>query len=926
MLRDSEERFRSLSDAAFEGIAISEGGRILEVNKSFAEMYGYEASEVVGMPALDFVVPESREAVRRHISSHAPEPYEVVSLRKDGTTFDTEVRGKKALYQGRTVRITALRDITERKNAEKRFREAEQRYRTLVERVPAVVYMQEIGSQDSAIYMSPRIEDMTGYSPDDCKDPDLRWRMVHPEDRGRMQSEDEHTVEPGEVFTTEYRVVHRDGHTVWVRNEAVVVEDEVSGSRYWQRFMIDITERKRAEEALRENERQLRKARERAEEANRAKSEFLANMSHEIRTPMNGVIGMTDLLLDTPLDEDQREYAETVRRSGENLMMILNDILDFSKIEAGATRLENIDFDLRAAVDDVTMLLARRAHDKGLELAGLIEHNVPYALRGDPGRLRQVLTNVLGNAIKFTEEGEVVVRVKLADEDEESAKVYFEVSDTGIGMSREQQRRLFLAFTQADASTTRHYGGTGLGLAISKQLVNLMGGEMSVESQSGVGSTFSFAVTFEKQPSHARSAPSITADLAGRRALVVDDSRANRSILEKQLSSWGVQTTSVEGGPQALEELRSAVDGNVPYDLAVLDMQMPGMDGMELARRIKADPDLSPTRLVLLTSLGRRTDGQEADQVGIEAYLTKPLRQSELYDALATVLGRSAAGEEPQPVAIHSSKRQSAGSRSRVLVAEDNPVNQKVAVRMLENLGYQVDVASDGREALEALALASYGAVLMDVQMPRMDGYEATAEIRRREAAGDGRHVPIIAMTANAMQGDRQKTLEAGMDDYVSKPVKSGDLDTVLERWILPADRGTVRREAPIDRDVLARLRGLQDEDEADIVAELAGIFLEDARSGLQTVEEALQKGDAPTIETLAHKLKGGSGNLGAGGLVGLFTRLEDMGASGDLSAGFELLERLREELGKVDIALAAEVQRDVDEALRQSGSSPTIL
>jgi two-component system sensor histidine kinase/response regulator len=910
-LGDSEERIRSLSDATFEGIAISEGGRILEVNEPFAEMYGYEASEAVGMTAVDFVAPESREAVLQHISSNSPEPYEVVSLRKDGTTFDTEVRGKLSLYQGRAVRITALRDVTRRNDAEKRIREAEQRYRALVERVPAVVYMQEIGSEDPAMYMSPRIQTLTGYSPDECKDPDLRWRMVHPDDRGRMRSEDEHTVEPGEVFTTEYRVVHRDGRTVWVRNEAVVVEDEVSGSRYWQGFMVDITERRRAEEALKESERELREARERAEEASRAKSEFLANMSHEIRTPMNGVIGMTDLLMETPLSEEQREYAETVRLSGENLMLILDDILDFSKIEAGAMRLESIDLDLRAAVEDVTVLLGGRAQDKGLELASLIEYDVPGALRGDPGRLRQILTNILGNAIKFTEEGEVIVRVGLAGEDEESATVRFEVSDTGIGMSREQQALLFLAFTQADASTTRHYGGTGLGLAISKQLVNLMGGEISVESEPGVGSTFSFTLTFDKQPAYARSAPFIPADLTGLLALVVDDNQANRSILEKQLSSWGVRTTSVAGGPQAIEELRSAAEGGAPYDLAVLDMQMPGMDGIELAGRIKADPDLSPTRLVLLTSMGRRGDGEEASKSGIEAYLMKPVRQSELYDALATVMGGAVASEQTRLVSGHDFKRQQAGPCSRVLVAEDNPVNQKVAVRMLENLGYQVDVAGDGREALKALALTSYGAVLMDVQMPLMDGYEATAEVRRREeAAGEGRRVPIIAMTANAMQGDREKTIEAGMDDYVSKPVKPEDLGAVLERWVPAAPRndGTGRMEAPIDREALARLHGLQNDEDGDIVAELAGMFLTDARSGLQTVEEALQKGDAPTVERVAHNLKGGSGNMGARGMVGLCAQLEVAGASGDLSRGPALLERIRHELERVDRALEAEV------------------
>ena len=677
--RDGDQGFRGLSDATFEGIALSEGGRVLEVNRSFVEMFGYGASEVVGMPAVDFVAPESREAVAEHISTDSPEPYEAVALRKDGTTFDVEMRGKSTAYQGRIVRLTAIRDITARKRVEKKLREAEHRYRALVEKVPAVVYLQEIGGPDTAMYMSPRIEALTGYSPEDCRNPELRWLMVHPEDRERMQSEDESPVRPGEVVTTEYRVVHRDGHTVWVRNESVVVEDEETGSRFWQGFMLDITEGKKAEEALRKSEeryrlvasatdetiwdsdiladeqiwngavetmfgypqeqktstawwekhihpgdrerilasvnavlqgdgevwseeyrfrradgayssvvdrayvvrdaegkptrmigsmsditgrkqyeRELRDAREEAERANRAKSEFLANMSHEIRTPMNGILGMAELLLDTPLDEEQREFAETVRLSGQNLMMIINDILDFSKIEAGAMRLETIDLDLRSTVEDVTVLLGGRAQDKGLELASLVEHDVPEALRGDPGRLRQILTNLLGNAVKFTDKGEVIVRVELVDEDKETATVRFEVSDTGIGMSPEQQRRLFLAFTQADASTTRRYGGTGLGLAISKQLVTLMGGEMRVQSEPGGGSTFSFTVTLEKQPEYASPARNVPVDLAGRRALVVDDNRANRTILEKQLSSWGVRTTAVEGGQEALEELRSA--------------------------------------------------------------------------------------------------------------------------------------------------------------------------------------------------------------------------------------------------------------------------------------------------------------------------------------------------------------------------------
>jgi CheY-like chemotaxis protein len=602
-------------------------------------------------------------------------------------------------------------------------------------------------------------------------------------------------------------------------------------------------------------------------------------------------------------------------------MMIINDILDFSKIEAGAMRLEVIDLDLRSTVEDVTVLLGGRAQDKGLELASLVEHDVPEALRGDPGRLRQILTNLLGNAVKFTDEGEVIVRVELVDEDEETATVRFEVSDTGIGMSPEQQRRLFLAFTQADASTTRRYGGTGLGLAISKQLVTLMGGEMRVQSEPGGGSIFSFTVTLEKQREYTSPGRNIPVDLIGRRALVVDDNRANRTILEKQLNSWGVRTTAVEGGQEALEELRSAGE---PYDLAVLDMQMPGIDGMELARRIKADPALSPIRLVLLTSMGRRGEGEAASQSGIEAYLTKPVRQSELYDALVTVMSGTPS-EGRRLVTIRGLRRQKAGTH-RVLVAEDNPVNQKVAARMLENLGYQVDVVADGGETLEAVASTRYGAVLMDVQMPGMDGYKATRRIRDQEERSGRRNMmmglrkrrtPIIAMTANAMQGDRENAIRAGMDDYVSKPVSRKELGAVLGRWVsgTPAYRvpgakdGDSHTEGPLDRKVISGLRGLQGEDETDIVTELAGMFLDDAHQRLSALEEAVLGDDAPSVERLAHTLKGSSANMGARGMSALCARLEDAGGSGDLSQGFRLLTRLKEEFVRVDRAFEAEIR-----------------
>ena len=717
----------------------------------------------------------------------------------------------------------------------------------------------------------------------------------------------------GEKFSYDARATTRAGTPIDIQVAVAPLLDESNQCVGRIAVARDVTQHKRSEEAL-------RLAREAAETASHAKSSFLARMSHEIRTPMNGVLGMTELLLETGLTGTQRKYAETVQRSGKNLLGIINDLLDFSKIEAGKLELEKVEMDLRRTIEDIVELLAERAHRKGLELACSIPGDLMTQVRGDPLRLGQILTSLLGNAIKFTEQGSVVIRVASVAQTAKNVTMRFEVADTGVGISQTALSRIFEEFSQVDGSTTRKHEGSGLGLAISKQLVEMMGGNIHVNSEFGVGSTFWFTISLEKQPVQSQGDPHAKplGLLTGVRALIVESSAVHRGILQGHMSNWEMSIRVAETPKQAIDLLAQAAARSVPFDIAVVDLGLPGMDALELARTIRARADIGKLRLVMLTR--RHVDMRNAQDAGFNACLVKPVRQTMLYECLVNIMAGRPQEALAAPAVSKPATTAPTSVRGNILLVEDNLINQQVALGILQIQGYSVTVVSDGREALEAHAQGDFDLILMDCHMPEMDGYEATREIRRRERLSSGKRIPIVALTANAMARDREECLNAGMDDHLSKPFNMLVLQEMLARWLAPTEskqteaaelaaQATAKAAEVLDRQMLDQLSKVVTNGKPELLSRVIKLYLVESPKLIQQLQQAGMEDNAPQIASCAHALKSCSANVGATLLSRYCTDIEASARRGDTDDARKILAKVEAEHACVQSALTTQVE-----------------
>jgi len=937
-LRKSQERFERIV-TTMQDVVYSVNAKTREfsyLSPAFEKLLGYSLEDIRGMGGRQAFLAQvitggmfiqQENTFEQLLSQKTDVPrWEEWWRCKDGTLICLEDRSTPIYEGGHLIGTQGiLHDVTERKRAGAELLREKKFLETLNKTSPVAVVV--LDGQENIVSCNPAFENLYGYTSAEIigKNLDalvntqesLAQAMLYTQQAmlGPVRGLGKRRRKNGELVSVEFYGV------------PVIVEGEKIGALA---IYHDITE--------------LDRARKEAEEANHAKSEFLANMSHEIRTPMNGIMGMLELALETQLTSEQRDFLETSLQSAEALLAILNDILDFSKIEAGRLELERINFSLRNTVEDVAYTLAARAQSKGLEIACLIHPDISSNLRGDPGRLRQILVNLVGNAIKFTHQGEIVIQAEPIEETDTHTVVHFSVQDTGVGVSLERKAAVFDRFTQADGSTTRKYGGTGLGLTISKQLVEAMGGKIGVESTPGVGSTFWFDVKFEKLPREKRgtTAPlslSGPVSLSSARILVIDDNQTNRLVLTKNVEAMGCRVEAVSSGAKGLESLRNAYRAGDPYHVVLLDMQLPRMDGEQTARAIKSDPAIKDVKIIILTSMGHRGDAARLEALGCAGYLLKPVKQQMLFDAVITVLGREKV-EPPGLITRHVLSEQRKLNQ-RILLVEDNPINQKVAATVLQKAGYSVDMVDNGADAVAKVQANPYNAILMDVQMPDMDGFEATQQIRAWEQAR-GTHIPILAMTAHAMQGDREKCLEAGMDDYLTKPLQPRVLFSALNRWIqndlydpetqkevqdyssdsnayaMDFDDGMFGEPAsassgtpvtapvqlavispddpPIDiQSAVERLDG-----DRDFVLEIIGEFKNHLPERMTEIHTALQAGDMNALCRHAHNLKGVALNISAGPVTQVVLDLESIAVREDLAGAAALVAQLDFEVARL--------------------------
>jgi two-component system, sensor histidine kinase and response regulator len=917
--REWENTFDAISDLIF---LTDEEDKIVRCNRSVTDRLHRSYTELIGQPLAGLLFPQ--RLVTDKVELFGKEDIEFPSF---SGHFDVSVYS--ILMEGVSPRrLYILHDITSRRQAEVEMLRQKQYFEALVVNNPAaIVVLDNDGSIQSC---NPAFEKLFGYDAEE---------VLHRNIDSLITTQE--MAEEAGNYTQQAKGGAVHGLVMRRRKDGSLVDVELLA------VPVKVGEENIGTLAIYHDIRELLRARREAEAANQAKSEFLANMSHEIRTPMNGVIGMIELTLDTVLNNEQKDYLQVALQSAETLLSLLNDILDYSKIEARKLEFETIDFNLRTAIEDVAFSMAPRAQSKGLEMACLVHPNVKSSLRGDPARLRQILVNLVGNAIKFTHQGEIVIRAEPVSEDARHATVRVSVQDTGIGIPKDCQDVVFERFTQADGSTTRRYGGTGLGLTICKQMVNAMGGQIELESTPGVGSTFSFTLQFEKQanpkPGQTQPLRLASVNIKGLHVLAVDDNATNRLVLTHMVESLDCRIETVSSGSKGLEMLRKSWNAGDPYQIVLLDMQMPGMDGEETAHLMLADPAGKQTSIIILTSMGHRGDADRLEALGCSGYLLKPVKQHMLLDALIAVLAqKSGQAQESHLITRHTiseAKRQGL----RILLAEDNPVNQKLTVIILQKAGFSVDAVENGLQAIEKINADSYNAVLMDVQMPELDGLEASKRIRAEP--GISQHIPIIAMTAHALKGDRELCLEAGMDDYVSKPIDPKNLLAVLDRWTIKQvpekpkgeieealetqDYSVLSAEFPLDGNSASPGIGLFGEAPAipdqnparenvePIVEEPSGLpmdiqsalprfdndqalFLEMCQDLIRNMPARMEelrntfgKLDASSFSRAAHNLKGVSANFSAIRVNQIAAELEKMGRQDDLSAAGSLLDQL---------------------------------